>query len=181
MPSHADAMNLPHNKLCQIYYVPFLLAEKFVDLFLLLNKFCWPFSSHLLIFVNLFCFFGHFLHLFEFFSVVTCAKIPLCTKNCATQMCQVRHKRYYAGRTLKFLAQSCHYAKHIWHNMYFSSLDPSCFQFTSTISTTVSLVKLVVIKYGCHIISCSYWQCQGGCFSLFLVLPEGPHHASNII
>ena len=47
----------------------------------------------------------------------------------------------------------------------FSSLDPGCFQFTSTISTTVSLVELVVIKHGCHIILCSYWQHQGGFFS----------------
>ena len=68
----------------------------------------------------------------------------------------------------------------IQHKVYFSSWDPGHFQFTSIISTTVSLVELVVVKHGCHIILCSYWQHQGGCFSLFLALPKGPHHASKL-
>ena len=47
-------------------------------------------------------------------------------------------------------------------------------------SLASSLVELVVVKHGCHIILCSYWQHQGGCFSLFLALPKGPHHASKL-
>ena len=49
---------------------------------------------------------------------------------------------------------------------YFSSqlVNSGCFQFTSTIPTTVLMVELVVIKHGHHVFSCSYWQPQGGCF-----------------
>ena len=130
-PSHADALNsahccteftqgcaeLAHKKLCQIYCIclrkilcwPFLVLWNFVDLFLATSK----------IFVDLFWFFGHFLDLFWLVSPVMCAKIPLCTKNSVTLMCQVWRMPYYAGRTPKFSAQSRYYTRHIRHKVYF--------------------------------------------------------------
>ena len=47
------------------------------------------------------------------------------------------------------------------------------FQLASTISTTFLLVDLMVIKHGHHIISCSYWQPWGGCFSDSWCSPSG--------
>ena len=43
--------------------------------------FCWPFYSYIENFVDIFCFSGHFLHLFGLVSPVMCIKIPLCTEN----------------------------------------------------------------------------------------------------
>ena len=76
------------------------------------------FLATLIIFIDLFCFFGHLLDLFELVSPVMCAEIPLCKENSAILM-RVRGKPYYARRTPKFSAQSCYYAGHIRHNMYF--------------------------------------------------------------
>ena len=45
------------------------------------------------------------------------------------------------------------------------TIDSGRFQLTSSISTTLWLVELVVIKHGHHMVSCSYWQPRGGCFS----------------
>ena len=49
---------------------------------------------------------------------------------------------------------------------YFSSLliNPGLFQLTSIASKMVLLVGLMVMKYCGQIVSCSYWQPQGGCF-----------------
>ena len=65
---------------------------------------------------------------------------------------------------------------------YFGSLlvNSGRFQLTSTISTTFLLEEFVVIKHGCHVVSCLYWQPQG-CVFLFLAQPKGLHYASNII
>ena len=132
-PSHADALNLEHcsaevaqdcTKLGAPYILPNLLCpffnyfENFVDLFCNLN-FVGLFLATFLIFADLFCIFGHFLHLFGLLSLDMCAVIPLCANNSATRMCSVKHKPYYAGRSPKFLVQSRHCARHIRHNMYF--------------------------------------------------------------
>ena len=45
------------------------------------------------------------------------------------------------------------------------------FKFTSTLSTTVLLVELMPINHGRHVVSCSYWQPRGGCFSYFAMRP----------
>ena len=114
------------------------LLEKNILTFLLLAKFCWLFqirkkcfdfflaTSH-----DIFAFFGHFLNLCGLVSPVVCPEIPLCTKNYVTLMCRVRRKPYYAGSTPKFLAQSCCYARHIWHNMYVSQYVLTLHIFTS--------------------------------------------------
>ena len=66
---------------------------------------------------------------------------------------------------------------------YFGSflVDSDRFQLTSTTSTKFLVVELVVIKHGHHVVSCSYWQPQGGCFFLFLAHSEGLCYAFNII
>ena len=52
---------------------------------------------------------------------------------------------------------------------YFCSflVDSGHFQLTSTTSTTFLLVELVGIEHGHYIVSCSYRQPRGGCFSYF--------------
>ena len=73
----------------------------------------------------------------------------------------------------------CSFISFFLHNKniicHFSSLlvKSGHFQLTSTLSTTVLLVELMVIKHhhGYHVVLCSYWQPWGGCF--FLFLPSG--------
>ena len=58
---------------------------------------------------------------------------------------------------------------------YFGSclVNSGRFQFTRTVSTTFLLVELVVIKHGRHVVSCSYRQPRGGCFSYSWRSPKG--------
>ena len=103
--SHRTAPNLEHEKLHQIYCLPY--RNILLTFFYLLQKIHWPFCNLRKIFVGWF-----------FFSPVTWTKIPLCAENSMTLMRQVWRKPYYIGHTPKFLAQSHHFTRHIWHNVF---------------------------------------------------------------
>ena len=71
---------------------------------------------------------------------------------------------------------------------YFSLLlvNQDHFQLTSTVSRTLLLVELMVIKHGHHIVASSYWRPRGGCFSyswhslMSCAMPPTLFNASNI-
>ena len=65
-----------------------------------------------------------------------------------------------------------HYKDIICHFSLFL-VNSGHFQLTNTLSTTVLLVELMVIKHGNHIVSDSYWQPRGGCFPYFWRGPKG--------
>ena len=138
-PSHADALNSAHwcGEFAQDCVK--LRAQKNVSNLYRVHIrkiFCWPFFScfknlvdvslaTFLIFLTFFLSLAIFLTVLGYSHQSHALKFP-CTQRIVTLMRQVRRKPYCAGHTLKFLAQSHYYTRHIRHNVYFFQSGRIC-------------------------------------------------------